>query len=160
MDEILSLHSKKMLAQVSWASFVEQKCHSAILIGRWLMSHIFAWLLIPWVLLVPFLFSTSQRIFLYKRATLFCIHWLSCEAAPSRRRKDSHSDSYKQAKDAEQGLAGLWWTFMFRTSLLRPDTVSVSDCSLFSITLWLLPWCHLPWCQFCGNFNREHARFL
>lgn len=96
----------------------------------------FAWLLIPWMLLIPFLFSTSQRIFLCKRATLFCIHWLSCEAASSCRRKDSHSDSFKQVEDAEQGLAGLWWTFIFWTFLLRLDTVSVLDCStLFQHTM-------------------------
>lgn len=73
LDELLSLHPQEILAQVSSASLFSWNVTLLFLSADcWFLS-LFTYLLMPWVLLIPFLFSPSQRIFLCKRATLFCI---------------------------------------------------------------------------------------
>lgn len=74
LDELLSLHLQEILAQVSSASLFSWNVTPLFLSADcWFLS-LFTYLLKPWVLLIPFLFSPSQRIFLCKRETLFCIH--------------------------------------------------------------------------------------
>lgn len=59
----LYLCLNEMLEHDLLGLLVKFKCHFTVHVSILLMSHVLLWLLRPWMLLIPFLFSSSQRIF-------------------------------------------------------------------------------------------------